>query len=437
MEIKKHIVKEDENYIEPAGFPIWIIEFEGEVLKDPNTGRNLSFTSRKLAEVFRYKICVIENEPKKSEIPYFHITHVVSGGKYLSLPEDLELIIIDELLKDKSLRQYLNSEKCDESTIHIDSFFRKYGLEKFKLEDVPVNYPKGEKYKPSDFSKKHLNKVSKKSLNSFLSLYDKVINDNVNLLGAPDLNILNDIIYDSHSFLNRLFWIQDTISEEELVWIESETIEGIDKEYLKKLKNLKYYLNLLHCKVEAQEDLKKQLPKRFNEMPSEVKLSMYAGIKSMVADYQPDFSLSIFSFSKCLEIIIKNKIFDEYRIKRGVDFFKQSETLVLSKNDSKAKRLALFIEKPPHHIELGGMEFVLNLKGGKTEKKETLLRDFFKFIEEETEFSKVLDTEFLGVLEIIRKKRNSIVHGESVINGHEAGIHFLHVVKCLEILLIK
>ena len=437
MEIRKHIVKENENYIDPVGFPIWIIEFEGEVLKDPNSGINMSFTSRKLAEVFRYQIYFTENEPKKSEIPYFHITHVVSGGKYLSFPEDLKSIILDELLKDKLLRQYLNSEKRDENTIHIDSFFKKYGIEKFNLNNIPIEYPKGEKQNPSDFSKQHLTKISQNDRENFLSLYEIVLNDNINLLGPVDLNILNDIVYDSYSFLNRLFWIQDIISEEELVWIESETLEAIDKEFLKKLKNLRHYLNLFHCKVESQEFLKKQLPIRFNEMPTEAKLSMYAGIKSMVSDYQPDFSLSIFSFSKSLEIIIKNKIFDEYRLKRGVDFFKESETIVLSNNDSKAKKLALYIQKPPHHIELGSMEFILNLKGGKTEKKEPLLRDFFKFIEEETKYSKVLDKEFLSVLEIVRKKRNSIVHGESVEDGKDAGIYFLHIVQCLKTLLNK
>jgi hypothetical protein len=58
------------------------------------------------------------------------------------------------------------------------------------------------------------------------------------------------------------------------------------------------------------------------------------------------------------------------------------------------------------------METILKWHGGKTEKKEPLVRDFFEFIRIETDFEGILKPRFIELLGEIRTVRNRKVHSE-------------------------
>ena len=206
------------------------------------------------------------------------------------------------------------------------------------------------------------------------------------------------------------------------------------KEYLE-FGRLLEYPDLLHSRDEATERLFKQLPIRFKTMPEEAQLAMHAGLRAMSDDHQADFSLAINNFAKSLEIILKTQIFDAWREKSGSSFLQSHQISTLQNPASKAKRLSDFVQKEPHFIELGGMEFVLKLKGGKTEKKEPLLQYFFAFVEEETEFGNITTPEFLSELEIIRAMRNRKSHSEVSRSGKEPVEQFLHVLRAFQLLL--
>jgi hypothetical protein len=167
-------------------------------------------------------------------------------------------------------------------------------------------------------------------------------------------------------------------------------------------------------------------------MPEAAVVSFKAGIQSFSRDYQTDFSLSIISISKSLEIILKTQIFDIYRENYGYSFEENLE-LSLSNQNSKAQRFISFIAKPPHFIEMGSMELILKLKGGRTEKKEPLLQDFFQFIESESNFNRVLDKEFIQCLEEIRKIRNLKTHSE-IAKCYEATEFIFLILKTFQIL---
>ena len=444
MIIIKHIVQEGEEskFIEPVGWPTWVIEIDGQLLQGPN-GRIISCPSRKLAEAVRFDLIVyfssdtFDEKVTTSTCAGLHISHIAGGARFLSEPVKLPLLVLDELLNDKCLRHYLNSEEVNEENYHLNEFFKENNLNKFNLDSISIDeyIANKSKFEPGEFSKQQLNKLSEKNRTAFSLLYEKVYNDNLGSLGLPDLNLLNILGKDSVSILHRLFWIQEKITEEELFLIEAGEEAEIDITELKKFKTHKYYVSLLHSKKESENRLIKGLPKKFHEMPLPARLSMYAGIKALVTDYQPDFSLSINSFSKCLEIILKTQIFDVYRKIRGAHFLETKDILAITSPNSKARKLSDYIERPPHFIELGSMEFIFQLKGGKTEKRESILQDFFNFIETETNYSAVLSKDFVKMLAKIRKTRNLKTHNDAAENGHEAAEQFLLVQKCLEYIL--
>ena len=442
MKIIKHIVQECEEskFIEPVGWTTWVIEIDGKLMQGPN-GRIISCPSRKLAEAVRFDLIIYFSSDtfndKITTCAGLHISHVAEDGRFLSEPVKLPLLVLDELLNDKCLRHYLNSKEVNEENYHINEFFKVNNLNKFSIDSISIDGYIANKanYELGEFSKQQINKLSEKDRVAFNLLYEKVYNDNVGSLGLPDLNLLNILGKDSVSILHRLFWVQDKITEEELFLIEADEEDEIDITELTKFKTYKYYVSLLHSKNESENRLIKELPKKFHEMPLPARLSMYAGIKAYVADYQPDFSLSINSFSKCLEIILKTQIFDDYRRKRGTHFLETKDILGITSPNSKAKKLSDYIERPPHFIELGSMEFIFQLKGGKTEKHEHILQDFFKFIETETNYSAVLSKDFVNMLTKIRKTRNLKTHKDAAENGQEAAEQFLLVKKCLECIL--
>ncbi len=441
MKIIKHIVQvsEESKFLEPVGWPTWVIEInEGELLQTPK-GLIISCPSRKLAEAFRFDLMVNLSSvvPENDEFTTFsglHIMHISRGAKFFSSPDTLPLLVLDELLKDKCLRHYLNSKEGLEEDFHIGEFFKINNLKKFSLGSIFIgdNQLSNPNKEPGEFAKQQIKKLSKKDRDAFSLLYKKVIDENVDPLGMPDMNLLNMVGPGSVSILHRLFWVQDKITEEELFFIESDEEIEISMASLSKFKTLKYYVSLLHSKKESEDRLIQMLPGKFNEMPISSRLAMYAGIKALVADYQPDFSLSINSLSKSVEIILKTQIFDNYREKRGVHFLESKGLLCVDSSNSKARRLFDFIEKPPHFIELGSMELIFQLKGGKTEKREPALQDFFQFIENETSYSAVLSKDFVSILTQIRKNRNLKTHNEAAEFGNEATEHFILVQKCLE-----
>ena len=139
--IIEHTVKEDDNltFIEPTGWPTFYLEDdENNIFKTPNN-TVISFPTRKLAELIKFDLytkLTSENFNFEKDASYFglHMTHIVQNGAFLTTCDHLPLMILDELLTDLSLRDYLKSDGQNEHHYYIDSFFKKNEINKFSLE---------------------------------------------------------------------------------------------------------------------------------------------------------------------------------------------------------------------------------------------------------------------------------------------------------------
>lgn len=445
IRIRHHIVRpeEQEKFIEPPYWPTWVLRNnQGKLVKTPN-GNVLSSPTRKLAEILRVElISVKQNQNDSLKILELHQNHIDSSGGFFNTPNHLPLLLMDELLSDRSLRIFLHSRKKQElgpdTFAHLDAIFKNNQLLFFTLDDIPIDESEDDlEREPGVFAQQHLSTLTEKNRKRFSKLYAVILEEYVEALGNPKMNLFAILGCHSHNVIHRLLWVMKKITTYELAYIESRLAgeNKIPTSNFLEFSHLLEYPDLLHSRDEASERLLKQLPEKFKTMPEEAQLAMHAGLRAMADDHQADFSLAINNFAKSLEIILKTQIFDAWRKKSGSSFLQSHQISTLQNPASKAKKLSNFVQKEPHLIELGAMEFILNLKGGKTEKKEPLLRDFFAFVEHETEFGNITTREFLRELRDIRVMRNRKSHSEVSKSGEEPVVQFLHVVRALELLL--
>ena len=236
--IIKHTVKEDDNltFIEPTGWPTFYLEdHENNIFKTPNN-TVISFPTRKLAELIKFDLytkLTSENFNLEKTATYFglHMTHIVHNGAFLTTCDHLPLMILDELLTDLSLRDYLKSDAEDDFHYHIDSFFKKNEINKFSLEKIDihdysvkpynVNYHSDKEYKYGEFSSNNMELLKNKDRKELGKLYEVIMNENIEKLDLVDINLLNLVTRGKNSFLNRLFWVQNIITTEELIFNET------------------------------------------------------------------------------------------------------------------------------------------------------------------------------------------------------------------------
>lgn len=428
MIIVKHVVTEKDasKIIEPVGFTVWLLQFDsGDYVEAPN-GKLISSRHRQLIEVIYFELVTNDNL-KRGDIKTcfdWHMDNLLGRWNILASVDELPLIVLDDLILDSLLFDYMD-DRYDPYFSFIHEFFNKNNLRDAWVS--PKLFPKDFRElnnKAGELSKAILLKWDKKSKKNMLRIYQAII-EKVDTLGSPDMNLLVISKNFASSMILRLFWVLNLISSEYLVLMDETEDVNLDK--LRSLENLKRYRNLLHDGNQSYHDLLELFPSRTWEMPNEAIVALKAGVKAMTRDYQLDFSLCINSISKSLEIILKTQVFDAFRVSYGYSFDETTE-LRISDKKSKAQKLISFIEKPPHFIEMGSMEFILTLHGGKTASKEPILRNLFKFIQSESGFPNVVKKGFLSKLGEIRKIRNLKTHSEITESGYEA-VQFMLLIQ--------
>ena len=428
MVIIKHVVTEQDasKIIEPAGFTVWLLQFDsGDYVEAPN-GKLVSSRHRQLIEVIYFELVTNDTlKPRDIKTCFdWHMDNLLGRWNILASVDELPLIVLDDLLLDSFLFDYMD-DRYDPYFAFIHDFFRKNNLRDAWVS--PKLFPKDfreSNTKAGGVSKAILLKWDKKSKKNMLRIYQAII-EKVDTLGAPDMNLLVISKNFANSMILRLFWVLNLISSEYLVLMDD--TDDVNLSNLKSLENLKRYRNLLHDGNQAYDDLLELFPSRIWEMPNEAIVALKAGVKAMTRDYQLDFSLCINSISKSLEIILKTQIFDAFRKSYGYSFDESTE-LRISDKKSKAQKLISFIEKPPHFIEMGSMEFILTLHGGKTASKEPILSNLFEFIKSKSGFPNVVNKDFLSKLGEIRKIRNLKTHSEITESGYEA-VQFMLLIQ--------
>ena len=309
MNIIYHKVTEEDSMtiVEPAGYTVWLLEYDdGEFLKLPN-GRFVSSRHRHLMEVILFELVTMDKSKKRSFKACYdwHLDFLLGKWNILTPPDELPLIVLDDLLSDPFITDYM-TDKYDPYFLHIHRFFKENKLEDVWVNLEPLNKISRDKYLiPGEFSKAVMDDLDKKSKKKIKRIYEVII-DKIEELGAPDMNLVNQSGIHVSSLILRLFWAQDLITTEYLLLMDNK--EEISTDSLRSLENLKRYRNLLHDGNQEFNELMKSFPSRTWEMPDEAVIALKAGLRSLTRDYQLDFSLPINSVSKSLEIILKTQI---------------------------------------------------------------------------------------------------------------------------------
>jgi len=116
----------------------------------------------------------------------------------------------------------------------------------------------------------------------------------------------------------------------------------------------------------------------WNILPEVSKISIVEASK-MIQKQQEDYSAYIMLLGKTIETMLKTLIFDKFLLVNNYQF--NIDTSIYLEKNNKAIKFISFISKEPHFIELGSMLFILELKGGNTEKRTPILKEFYEFIE--------------------------------------------------------
>ena len=180
------------------------------------------------------------------------------------------------------------------------------------------------------------------------------------------------------------------------------------------------YLKLFrkYSEREALLELSEKI-KPYPLLPENSQSALASGLlmtrKTDLIDYGP----AIIQLAKSVEIALKTCLFDAWRESSGSYFLQTHQISALENPNSKAKKLTDFAQNGSH-IELGSMRFILSLKGGKTEKKEPLLQDFFRFVSSSTSFPSSLDKGLLKNIEDVSRPRNAAAHSEVFTNRSDA-----------------
>jgi|GEM_PF-2653553 len=434
----------DDEFNLPPDWPVWILrDAEGTIIKTQG-GMKLSCPTRKLAEIIRYELFFPQSDSEEN-IGYYKLQSLnIDGGsdeghRFTTKPSGLEKLILDGLFADEALSLFTQGKHSADWGFHLNKFMTKRQCPKIGQASMESNAriyaDDSARYVPGEFGGREFARLTELEKKTFTTFFQSVL-DEVSTLGNPDLNLLYITGINCPSILHRLFWVQGKISGEELELIER-ILDGKRVLTIESSEKFKTFTSYLHSSFESSQRLIEHLPPAILEMPSEAILALKAGIRILTSDYQPDFSPAVTSICKSIEIILKTQIFDEYRKSRGQFFTQETNVLAIQNDNSKAIRLANFIEKSPHHLELGGMETIFKWHGGKTEKKEPLVRDFFEFIRAETDFGGALKPRFIELLGEFRKVRNRKVHSEHTADKGELISVFLMARELLWLIFSK
>jgi hypothetical protein len=147
-------------------------------------------------------------------------------------------------------------------------------------------------------------------------------------------------------------------------------------------------------------------------LPESAKYPLLEAIRQSINPEIQDYSSAVVLFGKSLEICIKQLVFDKFKSESGITFHEEKETRIFIENNNQIEKLARYIAKPPHRIELGSMLVVLEKHGGRTANSNELLKAFFNYISTTLKNNQITDKEWIEHAKTVSDARNAAAHAE-------------------------
>jgi hypothetical protein len=147
-------------------------------------------------------------------------------------------------------------------------------------------------------------------------------------------------------------------------------------------------------------------------LPDYAKLSLLEAIRQSQNLEIQDYSSAVVLFGKSLEICLKQLVFDKFKSESGITFREEKATKIFIENNNQIEKLARYIAKHPHFIELGSMLVILEKHGGRTASTNQLLMEFFQFVTDKLESSEIIKKDWIAQAKIISQARNEAAHSE-------------------------
>tara|TARA_Y100000385_G_C13044142_1_gene616672 strand:- start:278 stop:1570 length:1293 start_codon:yes stop_codon:yes gene_type:complete len=160
-----------------------------------------------------------------------------------------------------------------------------------------------------------------------------------------------------------------------------------------------------------ENKLRAEIP-NWNSLPLSAKYAILESSKKINESNSSDYSSYVMLLGKSVEICLKELVFDKYQKIFSIKFSEEKDVKIFIESNKKIERLAKYLIKEPHFIELGTMITILEKSDGKTAKKNEVLKEFFDFISNSLKYDAIVKHEFIEAAWKISKERNKAAHSE-------------------------
>lgn len=155
--------------------------------------------------------------------------------------------------------------------------------------------------------------------------------------------------------------------------------------------------------------IKANLP-GYGFLPESAKWSILEACKNIMYAKADDYSPYVVLLGKTIEVSLKKLIFDEYQKIYQTKIYDEKEINLFIKENNKIQKLAKFLVKEPHFIQLGSMLFFLEKYNEDTFNSNELLKKIFDFVILEKDKKSILDESFISEARNVAKMRNEAAH---------------------------
>ena len=194
----------------------------------------------------------------------------------------------------------------------------------------------------------------------------------------------------------------------------------VDKEeYKEAFEGLKsdahIFTNFIDCclspDIKLSEYVKEKVP-NWSFLPEGSRIALTEGLSKINLAKSEDYSPYVMLLGKSIEIALKESVFDEFQVKFNYFFQEEIDVKVFIQDNEVIEKLARYLIKEPHFIELGSMLFILEKHGGKTASKNEVLSKLFGFIVNDLKKPQVVSKDWVNLAKSIRDHRNRAAHSE-------------------------
>lgn len=147
-------------------------------------------------------------------------------------------------------------------------------------------------------------------------------------------------------------------------------------------------------------------------LPESSRYSLSEAIRNIHLAKSDDYSSNVMLLGKSLEVVLKQLVFDQFQKRSGIEIQEQKEVSQFIKENQEVSQLAKFIVKEPHFIELGSMLITLEMYGGRTAKKNGLLKSFFEYVTNELNFDLIIKRSWIESAKVLSRARNKAAHSD-------------------------